>query len=161
MSGMRSKASFFRALDDLDRSDDSQDDEGSLERLLARAKPAEFLNSTAALSSTERITLTRANTAPSPSYMDKELQEIVAHDAHPGRRPEPFESNLRTVKRSQTTGTMPSTTLGPKRREGPAPKKRRTNSIIKLVPEEQRIFKELVFCEKPLSYQLDLTLLSD
>jgi hypothetical protein len=159
MSGSRSKASFFRALEDLDRSDDSQDDEDSLEHLLARAKPAEIPNSTAALSNTERVTLTRANTAPSPSYTDKELQEAVFQDAHPRRRPQPSESNLRTVKRSQTTGTMPSTTSGPKRGGGPALKKTRTNSIIKLVPEEQRIFKDLVFCEKLLSYQLGLTLL--
>jgi hypothetical protein len=41
---------------------------------------------------------------------------------------------------------MPSTTSGPMK-GGPALKKQRTNSIIKLVPEEQRIFKELVFCE--------------
>jgi DNA polymerase IV len=160
MSGMRSKASFFRALEDLDRSDDSQDDDDSLEHLLARAKPAENLNSTAASSNPERVALTRANTAPSPSFTDKELREIVAHDAYSRRRPQPSESNLRTVKRSQTTGTMPSTTSATKRGGGPALKKKRTNSIIKLVPEEQQIFKELVFCEKPLSYRLVLTLLS-
>lgn len=159
MSGRSSKASFFRGLDDLDCSDDSQDDEDSLEHLLARANPAEILNSTAASFNTHRNTLTRAHTVPSPSYTDKEIQEAVAQDAHPRRRPQPPEPNLRTVKRSQTTGTMPSTTPGIKRGGGPALKKRRTNSIIKLVPEEQRIFKDLVFCEKLLSYQLGFTLL--
>jgi hypothetical protein len=148
MSGQRSKTSFFRALEHLDCSDDSQDDDDSLERLLARAKPREILNLTAASSSPQQITLTRANTAPSPSYTDKELQEVaLAHEAHPRRRIQPLESNLRTVKRSQTTDTMSSTTSGPTRGGGPALKKRRRNSIIKLVPEEQRIFKDLVFCE--------------
>ncbi|KAF3385372.1 DNA polymerase lambda [Penicillium rolfsii] len=145
MLGRRSKASFFRALEDLDCSDDSQEDENSLEHLLARVKPTETILSTAASHNREHITLTRANTAPSPSYTDKELQEAVVQDDHPRRRQQPFEPDLRTVKRSQTTGTMPSTTLGPKRGGGPAPKKRRTDSIVKLVPEEQRIFKELVF----------------
>lgn len=147
MSGMKSKTSFFRALEHLDYSDDSQDDEDSLERLLAHSKPTEVLNSTAALSNPEPIALTRANTAPSSSYTNKEpREEVSAHDAHPRRRLQPLESNLRTVKRSQTTGTMPSTTSA-LTKGGPALKKRRTNSIIKLVPEEQRIFKELVFCE--------------
>ena len=146
MSGMRSKSSFFRSLELLDCSDDSADDEDSLERLLARARPAETSNLTVASSSPEPLLLTRANTAPSPSYTDKELQEVVVgHEAHYRRRPQPAESKLRTVKRSQTTGTMPSTVTGIKR-GGPVSKKRRTNSIIKLVPEEQRIFKELVFC---------------
>ncbi|KAF7719400.1 Uncharacterized protein PECH_004895 [Penicillium ucsense] len=43
-----------------------------------------------------------------------------------------------------TTGTMPSSSNAVKRGEGPALKKQRTNSVIKLVPEGQRIFKDFV-----------------
>lgn len=163
MSGMRSKSSFFRSLELLDCSDDSPDDEDSLEQLLARARPAETSNLTVASSSAEPLTLTRANTAPSPSYTDKELQEVVVgHDAHHRRRPQPAESNLRTVKRSQTTtGTMPSIMTGIKRGGGPVSKKRRTNGIIKLVPEEQRIFKELVFCKRFRNFGLSHFALSN
>lgn len=154
MSGMRSKSSFFRSLELLDCSDDSPDDEDSLEQLLARAR-AETSNLTVASSNAEPLTLTRANTAPSPSYTDKELQQvIVSHGTHHRMRPQLDESNLRTVKRSQTTGTIPSTMTGPKRGGGPVSKKRRTNSIIKLVPEEQRIFKELVFCKRSRKFGL-------
>lgn len=147
MSGRTSKTSFFRALEHLDCSDDSQEDEDSLERLLDRATPAEIIISTAAAPNAEPIALTRANTAPSSSYTHKELrEEVSAHITNPQRRLPPPESNLRTVKRYQTTGTMPNTSSGLSK-EGPALKKKRTNSIIKLVPEEQRIFRELIFCE--------------
>lgn len=162
MSGMRSKSSFFRSLELLDCSDDSPDDEDSLEQLLARGRPAETSNLTVASFSAEPLTLTRANTVPSPSYTDKELQEVVVgHDDHHRRRPRPAESNLRTVKRSQTTGTMPSTTTATKKGGGPVLKKRRTNSIIKLVPEEQRIFKELVFCKRFRNFGLSHFALSN
>ncbi|KAJ5160352.1 uncharacterized protein N7482_007356 [Penicillium canariense] len=143
MAGKRSKTSFFNSLEKLDCSDEAEDDDtNSLERLVLDARPPVTVDLTTVSPAPERIVLTRANTEPEPSHKEKEPQEaVIAHGVHQRRRAELIEPKLRTIKRSQTTGTMPGT----KSDGGPAPKKRRTNGIIKLVPETQRILKELVF----------------
>lgn len=140
----KSKTSFFAALERLDDPDDTQDEEDSLEKLLARSKSHEISQRTSAAPSTpvEPISFRRVNTEPQPSSADSDLAITGVTYISPSHRTgASADSNMTTLKRAQTTGTMSGTKCG-----GPAAKKRRTESI-KIVPPEQQIFKNLVFCE--------------
>lgn len=145
----KSKTSFFAALerlDDPDDPDDSQDEEEDpLESLLAKSRRHRTSQRTITTTSVsaEPASLRRVNTEPQPSSTDSDLRITgVTHDTHPRRVVASTDPKVRTVRRAQTTGTMPRTKSG----GGPAVKKRRIESI-KLVPPEQQIFKELVFCK--------------
>ncbi|KAJ6036316.1 hypothetical protein N7540_000595 [Penicillium herquei] len=141
-----SKRAFFEALERLDQSDDSDDGYDFL-KTVAPLRPSTISNSTDTdFSSCSKPslpgTLARANTDPK-LLSDKGLESIkdkgVEHK-HP-RRTEPSAPPVRGVQRFNTTGSMPATKSGVH-----ATKKRKSNNNkIKVVPEDQQIFKELVF----------------
>lgn len=146
----RTKTSFFAALERLDEPGDTEDEEDSLEMRLARSRshksPPRVNTATSPLVSAEPASLRRVNTEPQPSSTDSDIRITgVSYNAHPRRTVASVasaEPKVRTVRRAQTTGTMPGTKSG----GGPAAKRRRVESI-KTVPPEQQIFKELVFCK--------------
>lgn len=145
----KTKTSFFAALERLDEPDDTQDEEDSLESLLARSRsyksPQRVDTSTPPIQA-EPASLRRVNTDPQPSSTDSDIRITgVSYNAHPRRPVASTDPRAMTVRRAQTTGTMPGTKSG----RGPPAKKRRVESI-KTVPPEQQIFKELVFCKSPL-----------
>lgn len=132
-----SKRDFFEALqrlDDLDGSDDETDD--SLENILFSSRPSRVPNPTATISASPgTIPLQRSHTEPQAS-----LARIGGQHPHinnPRRVAEGTEPKERTVRRAQT---MPVTQTG-----GPPTKKRKTGNL-KLLPENQQIFKGLSFC---------------
>lgn len=149
MSESRSKATFYRALEDLDDPDETSDDEDSLERLLTRCVPAKSSERRGHISPrVHQLSLTRANTAPLPLETSEKISGgDHARNSTYRQQDASSEIGLRTITRTQTTSAMPSITKIAKRGERPASKKQRTNSVIKFVPEEQRIFKNLVICE--------------
>ena len=152
MEEQLSKRSFFEALERLDHLDDTEDDEqDSLERVAAR-RPPEIPIATAATVSVSPGPpalgiLARANSDPKPAPTDKfELKEKTG--AENPRRTEQSRSveqstelQVRSVQRHHTTGSMPHT-----KSRGPVSKKRKPNKSIKVVPDDQQIFKNLVFC---------------
>ncbi|KAJ5587675.1 uncharacterized protein N7459_003440 [Penicillium hispanicum] len=147
MAGKSSKASFFAALEQLDYLDDSQDEyEDPLEHLFAGTDLPGIINATASAVSGHPeppmpITLPRANSEPQPSSEEKETQRLyLMKDRIPTKSSESTDLKVRGVKRSQTTGAMLGTKSG-----GLASKKRKRANSIKVVPEEQQIFKNLVF----------------
>jgi len=144
MTDRLSKRGLFGALQRLDDSDGSEDGEDdSLEKLFVSSRPPRISNSTATrISARPRaVSLHRSNTEPQASPADRQGQAFsVTNIGNPRRMAEATEPKVRTVKRANTTGTMPAT-----KTMGPPAKKRRTESI-KLVPEDQQIFKGLVFC---------------
>lgn len=144
MTHRLSKKGFFDALQRLDDFDVSQDeDDDSLEKLLISSRPSRASDSTAArISASPRpISLRRSNTEPQPSPADGSRQVFgVADKGNIRRTPQATEPKVRTVKRAQTTGTMPVIKTG-----GHSAKKRKTETL-KLVPENQQIFKGLSFC---------------
>lgn len=145
----KSKTSFFAALERLDDPDDSQDDEvTSLENLLTRSRSNHTPQPIVPTSSTptEPLSLRRVNTDPQPPSTESDLQITGATRNAPRRRTAIADGQLKPVQRAQTTGTMPDT----KSRGGPAKKKRKV-ATLKMVPSDQQIFKELVFCEIPHS----------
>ncbi|KAJ5698593.1 hypothetical protein N7462_000598 [Penicillium macrosclerotiorum] len=149
MAGRSSKMSFFEALEQLDHLDESsvsEEDSDSLEDLLTAAKHPEILDLTSDSPRAHRVMLARAQTEPGPSYTETELsQDAYKAQDNPRRTPmHPSDPNMRPIKRALTTGTMPG--AGAKSSDPPAGKKRKsTTDISPAVPEEQRIFKELVF----------------
>lgn len=152
MEEQLSKKSFFAALEKLDHLDDTEDEEEDpLERITAR-RPLKIPIPTAATLSVSPGPpapgiLTRANTDPKPPPTDKfELEENpgVKHPKRSERSRRVEQSTdpkVRSVQRHHTTGSMPDT-----KSRGPVSKKRRPNKNIKVVPEDQQIFKDLVFC---------------
>ncbi|KAJ5635824.1 DNA polymerase family X [Penicillium longicatenatum] len=146
-----SKRRFFAALERLDHLDDTEDDEeGSFERV-AVLKPSGIPIPTAASVSLspEPPALeipARASSDPKPPPTDKlGLKEKTRvknlRRTEQSRKVEPStEPKVRSVQRGHTTGSMPDITS-----RGPIPKKRKPNKNIKVVPEDQQIFKHLVF----------------
>ncbi|KAJ5995586.1 DNA polymerase family X [Penicillium waksmanii] len=117
-----SKAAFFAALEDLDGSDDDRPGAAAVE--VASPNPPSLI---------------RANTEPQSSseQRSQHLTEIRRNENHTfTKSPEP---KVRAVKRSNTTGTMPGITG-----KGSSTKKRKAD-VLKSVPEEQQVFKGLVF----------------
>lgn len=149
MAGKSSKASFFAAIEQLDYPDDSQDEyEDSMERLFAGTNLPGIINATTSAVSGHPeplvpITLPRANSEPQPPSKEKGTQRLCSmNDQIPSKSSESTDVKVRGVNRSQTTGAMLGTKSG-----GLASKKRKRANSIKVVPEEQQIFKNLVFCE--------------
>lgn len=153
MEEQLSKRSFFAALESLDHLDDTEDEEEEdfLKRVAAR-KPSEIPIPTAATISVSPGPpapgiLTRANTDPKQPPTDQfETAENTGvktpRRTEQSRRVEQStDPKVRSVQRHNTTGSMPD----PKSR-GPVSKKRKPNKNIKVVPEDQQIFKDLVFC---------------
>lgn len=139
MENELSKKSFFTALEHLDDlASSSQEEEDPLERLVARSKPFHIQNRTASLEPAppQTVPLLRANSDPQPSSAETN-SDIIIQEVSSKRCAGLDELKGRTLQRSQTTGTMP----------GPPPSKKRRVNNMKMVPEEQQIFKELVFCE--------------
>ncbi|KAJ6006224.1 hypothetical protein N7451_004168 [Penicillium sp. IBT 35674x] len=152
MEEQLSKKSFFAALERLDHLDDTEDDEEEepLERVAVR-RPSEIPISTAATVSVSPGPpapgiLTRANTDPKPPPTDNfETEETTGANAprraeQSRRFEQSTEPNVRSVQRHHTTGSMPDT-----KSRSPISKKRKPNKNIKVVPEDQKIFKDLVF----------------
>jgi DNA polymerase IV len=144
-----SKASFFAALEDLDDSDDEQPDAGlSFQNILAASRPFHDLSDQAAAVEVapNPPSLIRANTEPQSSseQRSQHLTEIQRNEHHISTKlPEP---KVRAVKRSNTTGTMPGITS-----KGSSTKKRKADAL-KSVPDEQQVFKGLVFCMKTYAF---------
>ncbi|KAJ5527587.1 hypothetical protein N7513_011746 [Penicillium frequentans] len=152
MEEQLSKRSFFAALESLDHLDDTEDEEevDFLKRVAAR-RPSGIPIPTAASVSVSPGPpapgiLTRANTDPKPPPTDQfEIEETTGAKAsgrtEQSRRVEQSnDPKVRSVQRHNTTGSMPDT-----KSRGPVSKKRKPNKNIKVVPEDQQIFKDLVF----------------
>lgn len=123
------KKSFFAALDRLDDSDDQDEEDKSWESLLTSAdKELDKPNPNRVALSPECIPLPRANSDPISSCDSKRSSPVAFPKTAPTNRP-------------GTTGTMPTIKSG-----GPPQKKRRTNSA-KIIPDDQQIFKGLIFCK--------------
>lgn len=143
-----SKASFFAALEELDDPDNEQPDAGlSFQNILAASRSFHDISNQAAaveVASPNLPSLIRANTEPQSSseQRSQHLTEIK-RNKHPIST-KSSEPKVRTVKRSNTTGTMPGITG-----KGPSTKKRKADAL-KSVPDEQQVFKGLVFCMKPM-----------
>jgi DNA polymerase IV len=127
MAGSHSKESFFVSLEQLDDSDDQDERYEEWERLLYSNK-YKASSKVVPAPVAERISLPRANSDPQPSPSTHQYKaSTLAKDSKPV-----------PLVRHQTTGNMPAIKSG-------AQKKRRINSV-KVIPEAQQIFKDLVFC---------------
>ncbi|KAJ5741729.1 DNA polymerase family X [Penicillium manginii] len=136
-----SKASFFAALENLDDSDDEPQEGLSFQNLLAASRP--FLDiasqaATTSIASANPPCLTRANTEPASSGKTSEDCTEIQRDEYYLLN-KPTGQKLRTVKRSNTTGTMPGTQV-----KGSSTTKRKADAL-KSIPEERQLFKGLVF----------------
>jgi hypothetical protein len=139
-----SKASFFAALENLDDSDDEPQEGLSFQNLLTASRP--FLDiasqtATTSIASANPPCLTRANTEPASSGKTSEDCTEIQRDEYYLLN-KPTGQKLRTVKRSNTTGTMPGTQV-----KGSSTTKRKADAL-KSIPEERQLFKGLVFCMK-------------
>lgn len=152
MEEQQSKSSFFATLERLDHLDDTEDDEEDyLERLTARRFSGIPISTAATVSVSPGPPapgiLTRANTDPKPPPTDQYEPEEMTGAKNPrmteqSRRVKQLnDPKVRSVQRHHTTGSMPDT-----KSRGPVSKKRKPNKNIKVVPEDQQIFKDLVFC---------------
>lgn len=146
-----SKSSFFAALESLDNSDDDQNEEAlSFQNILATSRPSnkDISNELAkvAPSIPEPPSLIRANTEPQ-SASSKDQRKIDERKRVDEKKTQ-FETEVRTVKRSNTTGTMPgNASRGSSKRKADA---------LKIIPEAQKVFKDLIFCtldKEPLHSQ--------
>jgi DNA polymerase IV len=130
------KRDFFEALqrlNDLDDFDDESDD--SLENILFSSRPSRIPNPTTTISASPgTIPLQRSHTDPQAALA--RIRDQDPHINNPRRLVEGTEPKERIVRRAQT---MPVTQTG-----GPPTKKRKTGSL-KLLPENQQIFKGLSF----------------
>ncbi|KAJ5494329.1 DNA polymerase family X [Penicillium fimorum] len=124
----RSKKTFFAALDRLDDSDDQDEEDISWENLLTSADKGDKLNPNKAALSSERISLPRANSDPISSC-DLETKKNGPVNVS---RPTP-------TQRPRTTGAMHNVKSG-----GPPQKKQKTSNA-KVIPDDQQIFKGLIF----------------
>ncbi|KAJ5091854.1 hypothetical protein NUU61_006724 [Penicillium alfredii] len=130
-----SKKQFFTDIERLDDVEDSQNEDNHLEQLIIGSRSQRNPVVVASpVSNSGPVALPRANPDPQPSSDTSG----VPREVH-GRRSTGLTDPKMTVKRSQTTGGMAGTKNG-----GPAPKKRRTNNI-QTIPEDQKIFRDLVF----------------
>ncbi|KAJ6023095.1 uncharacterized protein N7446_013449 [Penicillium canescens] len=128
MSGTHSKEDFFVSLEQLDDSDDQDEEYNEWERLLYSTK-YKAPDKVAPTPVAERISLSRAHSDPQPTSRTNQYKTSTLPD----------DSKPAPLIRHKTTGAMPTTKSG-----GPPQKKRRTNSA-KVIPECQKIFKDLVF----------------
>lgn len=123
------KKSFFAALDRLDDSDDQDEEDKRWGSLFYADKELDKPNPNKVALSLERIPFPGANSDPISSCDQSKRSSPVAVP-----KPTP-------AKRPRTTGTMPTIKSG-----WPPQKKRKTNSA-KIIPDDQQIFKGLIFCE--------------
>ncbi|KAJ5767086.1 uncharacterized protein N7511_004702 [Penicillium nucicola] len=130
MAGTHSKESFFESLEQLDEQDksDDQDQQDENYELLFHPKYKESASVVPAPVA-KRISLPRAKSDPQPSPSTHQYKDSTL----------PNDSKPAALIRHQTTGCMPATKSG-----GPPLKKRRNNNA-KFIPEDQQIFKDLVF----------------
>ena len=150
MEGKPSKASFFGALEQLDRPDDPRDDyEDSLDRLFAAAKSSEYMNTTTApipvhAAPTKPSMAPRANSDPQglSKVKDMKREKNSSNYVQSSKSSNTAPSSMRGIKRSQTTGAIVSAKVG-----SLISKRKKQANSIKRVPEEQQIFKNLVFCK--------------
>ncbi|OQE17198.1 hypothetical protein PENSTE_c021G07664 [Penicillium steckii] len=135
-----SKSSFFAALESLDNSDDDQNEEAlSFQNILATSRPSnkDISNKPAkvAPSIPEPPSLIRANTEPQ-SASSKDQRRIDERKRVDEKKTQ-IETEVKTVKRSNTTGTMPgNASRGSSKRKADA---------LKIIPEAQKVFKDLIF----------------
>ncbi|KAJ5185511.1 DNA polymerase family X [Penicillium cf. griseofulvum] len=123
-----SKNAFFAALDRLDDSDDQGEEDKSWGNFLTLAdKEVDKPDPNKVALSSERIPLPRANSDPISSC------DVQRKSSGPVTVIKPTPAN-----RPRTTGTMPTT------KSGPPQKKRRINNA-KIIPDDQQIFKGLIF----------------
>ncbi|KAJ6120079.1 DNA polymerase family X [Penicillium sp. IBT 18751x] len=132
-----SKKGFFDALERLDGSEDEDDD--SLEKILFISR----------YNQTSSPSVAPVSASPRPQSIQRSNTEPQALPAVGNRQFPPIDNPRRTfkitqpragiVRRAQTTGTMPLAKTGV-----PPAKKRKTDNL-KLLPENQQIFKGLSF----------------
>lgn len=141
----RDKEAFYRELDRLDDLTDDQSSEDDLSRLIAKSRdktrhegstnalvPTSAASS-AAVNATKPV---RANTAPECS------SQIVAGSSLDPKHKESGEMAKRPVlKGAKTTGALTES-----KTEDPPPVKRRRTYAARTIPEQQQVFKGLVFC---------------
>ena len=125
------KKSFFATLDRLDDPDDpDEEDERWGSSLTFADKELDKPNPKKVALSSERIPLPRANSDPISEC------DLQSKRSSPVAVPKPALTN-----RPRTTGTIPTIKTG-----GPPQKKRKTNNA-KIIPDDQQIFKGLIFCK--------------
>jgi len=123
------KKSFFEALDRLDQSDEDED-YSFWDRVVDNTDTAgkKLETNKVALSSDHET-----------SPVNSEARPFCDGQAKRTGLPPVLRPSL--LDRPHSIGTMPTTKSG-----GPPHKKRRTNSV-KIIPDDQQIFKGLIFCE--------------
>lgn len=140
----RDKEAFYKELEKLDDlTDDDQSPEDDLSRLIAISKEkrrqtdsANALVPTSSSSSTSlNAKLPRVNTAPECSS-----HSVAGSDLSPGHKEPENLAKKPALKNSKTTGALPESNT-----EGPPLKRRRTYAA-RSIPEQQQVFKGLVFC---------------
>ncbi|KAJ5490104.1 DNA polymerase family X [Penicillium expansum] len=121
------KKSFFAALDRLDDSDDQDEENKRWGSLFYADKELDKPNPNKVALSLERIPFPGANSDPISSCdQSRRSSPVAVPKSTPAKRP-------------RTTGTMPTIKSG-----WPPQKKRKTNSA-KIIPDDQQIFKGLIF----------------
>lgn len=141
----RDKEAFYKELDRLDDlTDDSQSPEDDLSRLIVKSrdksKRKDSTNALGSPSAASSASLSvkkpaRANTAPECSSQN------VAGSSLNAEYKEPEDMTTRPVlKSAKTTGALTES-----KAEGPPSKRRRTYAA-RTIPEQQQVFKGLVFC---------------
>lgn len=126
MTGLLTKESFFAALDRLDESEDEHNDRRDAVipgHAMGNPKAQKLIPS----SDHEPVSLSR-NSGPQPSCDVESKSTELSTTLNPV-----------SVNPQELTEIMPKS-------GGPPTKKRRINNV-KLIPDDQKIFKGLVFCE--------------
>jgi DNA polymerase IV len=132
------KDAFFKALEQLDCLTDDPEDEADIElsHIIKRSRNSDKTSSSNYCKDTPPFKLLRATSAPqstSTSIASSSTHSKILSPGSDGLQP--------GVKRSNTTGSLTG------RSEADKQSKRRRVITPRTVPEEQQIFKNLVFCE--------------
>ena len=138
------KVTFFTELEKLDTLTESQDqDEDDFSRLIAlskrRAAQADSVDALVPTSSSSSAALnTTASRANASIQSSSQSQSI----AGPEREQDEGMARKPALKSAKTTGNIEEKPEGP-------PVKRRRTYAARTIPEQQQVFKGLVFCEFP------------
>jgi DNA polymerase IV len=131
------KDAFFKALEELDCLTGDSEDEADIELsyIIKRSKNSDKTGSSNCCKDTPPLKLLRATSAPQPTSTS-----IAGSSGH-SKMLTPDSDGLQLgVKRSNTTGALSG------RSEAGKQSKQRRVMARRTVPEEQQIFKDLVFC---------------
>lgn len=144
----RNKEAFYRGLEKLDDLTEGQTSDDDFSHIIAiskrRVRDTDFTNALVPTSSSSsaqlNANLPRASTVPECSSRS---------EAGPGSASSPGPEEMApTAKKPALKSAKTTGALSESRAEGPPHKRRRTYAA-RLIPEQQQIFKGLVFCQYP------------